>query len=110
MNKLPVPARFTRTTIAELDNLPNAGVYIIAYLGCVLYVGKSGCDVCGRLRLHLTKPSQLGAWLRRVEDWGNVRLDVLEAPFSDDFQVWLTKAEDALIHRFKPLFNMQLMA
>lgn len=102
------PKSLTRTTMAELDNLPHAGIYVLAYMGRVLYVGKA-VSVADRLRSHLRGISLIGAWLLRVrEDWGNVRLDVLEQPDEDDS--WLPVAEEALIKRFNPLFNTVLNA
>ena len=92
------------------DELPNvAGVYILAYLGRVVYVGKTEKMVAGRLRDHLLITAyDLGAWLLRVRDWANVRLDVLVPPdkLSD---VWLKQAERACIKRFRPLFNELLV-
>ena len=111
MNKLTAPASMTRTTIADMPNvsLPHAGIYVIAYLGHVLYVGKSELSVADRISGHMIKPSPLGAWLRRVDDWANVRLDVLEAPRGELAQAWLKQAEGALIHRFEPLFNYAML-
>lgn len=85
--------------------LPHAAIYIIAYLGRVVYVGKAQDGVEARLAGHMTAPSRLGSWLRRVDDWENVRLDVLGAHDDD----WLRRAEEACIRRFRPLLNTQLL-
>ena len=99
----------TRTTLSELDDLPHAGVYVIAYLGKVLYVGKASESVHGRLHNHMYKPSRIGVWMRNAQDdWCNVRLDVLEQPDSAGVE-WLDAAELALIRHHAPLFNDALM-
>ena len=91
--------------MTELDSLPISGLYVIAYMGRVLYVGRA-VHVADRLRQHLTGKSLLGNWLLNTSDWDNVRLDVLEQP--DDTDNWQPVAEEALIRQFKPLFNTAL--
>lgn len=101
-----------RTTLHDMDNLPNAGVYVIAYMGKVLYVGKASESVFGRIKGHLYRRSieDLGTWMYRVrDDWHNVRLDVLEPPDETiDVGYWLRSAESSLIRCFHPLFNEQI--
>jgi hypothetical protein len=103
----------TRTTLHEAMNdgvLPHAGIYIVAYLGRILYVGKAEGSVAHRLTGHFLSREfdLLGVWMDRVQqDWHNVRLDVLEPPDSD-WRYWLQSAESALVRRFVPLFNEQL--
>jgi hypothetical protein len=105
----------TRTTLHEAMNdgvLPHAGIYIVAYMGRVLYVGKSEEGVGHRLTDHIYNcgTELLGGWMYKVrDDWHNVRLDVLEAPDGDDWQYWLQSAESALVRVFNPLFNIALM-
>ena len=95
-----------RTTVADSGNLPNIGLYVIAYMGAVLYVGKAEVSVWERLRSHMTTIAPIGAWLRKVQDdWDNVRLDVLEPPTDTDAHLWLCEAERALIARLDPMFN-----
>jgi hypothetical protein len=99
----------TRTTIGDLAALPHVGIYIIAYLGKVIYIGKASDSVMGRLEAHINRPTPIGVWLRCVDDRYNIRLDVLEAPDVIEVEQWLDKSESALIRRFKPLFNIALM-
>ena len=99
----------TRTTIEKMDDLPHVGIYIIAYLGKVIYIGRARESVIGRLKAHMVTCTPIGAWIRRVNDWYNVRLDILEAPDCADVDRWLDTAETALIHRFTPLLNVALM-
>jgi hypothetical protein len=86
-------------------------VYIVAYLGRVVYVGKASQNVDQRLVNHLyrrgTEP--FGAWMAKVQaDWENVRLDVLEPPDDGNTAYWLKSAEAALIRKLRPLFNQQI--
>ena len=102
----------TRTTFHEMDALPHYGVYIIAYMGRVLYVGKAADSVMGRLRSHLLERDTelLGGWMYKIrDDWHNVRLDVIEPPDTGDVDAWLRNAEKELIQHHRPLFNIQLM-
>jgi excinuclease UvrABC nuclease subunit len=101
----------TRTTLAELDDLPHSGIYIIAYMGRVLYVGKASESIADRLKGHVIKRGRelLGTWLDNMRfDWHNIRLDCLETP---DYasNTWIQEAEAQLIRRFNPLFNIQNM-
>lgn len=101
----------TRTTIAECADLPHSGIYIIAYMGRIVYIGKA-VDVGRRLAGHITGRANemLGNWLDAMRfDWPNIRLDVLETPDDADGQAWNSDAERALIRRFNPLFNKALM-
>jgi len=100
-----------RTTMAQLDDLPNAGIYIIAYMGKVIYVGKATDSVMDRIRTHLLKAidEPFGYWLENMRfDWPNVRVDVLEAPDNIDIQYWSREVEGSLVRRLNPLFNQQL--
>jgi len=110
--RLPRPKSKYRTTLAQLEQLPDiTGIYIFAYMGKILYVGQSA-SVPDRIRGHYTNAGDelIGAWLRCFEnDWGNVRLDLLEAPILHSDQ-WMDAAEIALIKRFNPLFNQQLQS
>lgn len=99
----------TRATIGDMADLPHTGVYVIAYMGTVLYVGKAD-NISLRIVGHITNRGRelIGTWLDAMRfDWHNVRLDALESP--DDSDAWTREAEDELIRRFKPLFNTQLM-
>lgn len=104
----------TRTSLAEIDNLPHCGVYILAYMGRILYVGKTSYDVAHRLVNHWNHRATelLGDWMDKVRlDWANVALDVLEPP--DDVRnvnYWLRQVESALVCKLNPLFNEQLMS
>jgi len=94
-----------RATLSDLGSLPHSGVYIIAYLGRVLYVGKASLSVQERLNGHIYRCSEVGAWMRKVQyEWDNIRVDVLEEP-DEAPSNWLTLTEDALIKEFFPLFN-----
>ena len=102
----------TRTSLSELDNVPFRGIYVIAYMGTILYVGKASQDVANRLIGHwcnrLNEP--LGNWMDKVRaDWDNVALDVLEPPDDVNANQWLQSAESALVQRLNPLFNTQLV-
>ena len=101
----------TRTTIAECADLPHSGIYIIAYMGRVVYVGKSVL-IGDRLGQHITNRAfeLLGHWLDLMRfDWANIRLDALETPDDCDEEVWNKEAEALLIRRFNPLFNTMNM-
>ena len=110
---LPRYKRLARTTLKELKDLPHVGVYVIAYMGKVLYVGKASESVDGRLNNHLYKrdTDDIGGWMFKVQDdWHNVRLDVLEPPDEVDQRKWLMEVEGALVREFEPLFNTCLQA
>lgn len=108
MNK---PGQFYRITLDNMHEIPEiSGVYVLAYMGRVVYVGKAVDCIQNRLRGHYTNAlnEPFGAWLRRIEaDWPNVRLDMLGIPEGDN--TWLANAEAALIKCFDPLFNTQLV-
>lgn len=104
----------TRTTLHDLDDIPHAGVYIIAYMGKILYVGKSNDSIIRRLRNHLEQADTeiLGGWMYKIKmDWHNVRIDILEPPDNESVNVdlWLRNLEAALVRKFNPLFNIHLM-
>lgn len=105
---MQAPSEIVRTTIDQvgIQSLPRAGVYVIAYLGRVVYVGMTSSSVGERLRQHcyLAEPSDLGEWLGRVRDWENIRLDVLVPPEGVG-RKWLKSAERACIRQFTPLLN-----
>ena len=110
MEKLPAPKQICRVTFDQLGKtpLPNAGIYIVAYMHQILYIGKAKISVSDRLRSHMVLMTRIGRWLRMYElDWENVRLDVLEIPDGQSEQ-WLFQAENVLVKVFKPLFNSQL--
>lgn len=101
----------TRTTLAETDGLPYAGVYILAYMGKIVYVGKSHYNVADRLANHWRKrmTEYLGDWMDKMrDDWANIRLDVLEPPDDVDAEQWVRQVEAALVRQFEPLFNLSL--
>lgn len=103
----------TRTTLNKTDDLPHAGVYILAYMGKVVYVGKAETSVTHRLEQHWFNrgAEALGAWMDKLrDDWCNIRLDVLEPPDNVDERGWLKATESALVRQFKPLFNSYLQA
>ena len=97
-----------RTTLAAVENIPYVGIYVIAYLGKVMYVGKAESSVYERLRQHLASADPIGAWMRKVQDdWENVRLDALEAPVNvASPHLWLREAERALVAEFNTVFNV----
>jgi len=111
------PKEFHRTTLNvafdEHTVLPLSGIYILAYMGEVVYVGKA-MDISARLRSHCViqarKRQQLiDGWLwNMVWDYGNVRLDILETPDECDEQQWLRATEAACIRQFRPLLNVRL--
>lgn len=105
---LPKYKRLTRTTLRELKDVPFSGVYIVAYMGRVLYIGQSDNDVVSRLKHHLYRRDTelLGGWMYKVrDDWHNVRVDVLETPDDVNSKDWLQKVESVLVRKFTPLFN-----
>ena len=109
MNKLLPPDDIVRTTLGDLENtkIPHRGVYVIAYMKQVVYVGRAHKSVAERLYNHFLCRSRISTWMRRMDnDWDNVRLDILEPPLSiADYKQWLTDVERRLIKHFKPLFN-----
>ncbi len=111
MTKLPHPKEIIRLTLA--DKIPDVpGVYILAYLGRIVYVGKSESDVKHRLDSHktnaLAENERLGKWMIFCSDWENIRLDILTPPDEVDMKWWLKTAEATCIRRFVPLLNQQL--
>ena len=102
----------TRTVLSETADLPMCGIYILAYMGRVVYVGKATSGIAQRLEQHIENRlyELLGYWMYMLQmDWVNIRLDVLEAP-DDGTDYWLREAEARLIRRFNPLFNVMNMA
>ena len=101
-----------RTTFnrAFEEALPHSGIYIIAYLGKILYVGKAEVSVIARLNQHIKHlNTRIGVWLYGMElDWQNIRLDIIEPPAYEG-HYWLSRAEMACIKQFSPLFNKDLM-
>lgn len=94
-----------RSVLSETVGLPPVGVYVLAYMGRVVYVGRASISVADRLSNHVYTCDDVGSWMRKVQgDWDNVRLDVLEIPDDCD-SGWLDTVEMALIDRFRPLFN-----
>ena len=94
----------------EAAELPPAGLYVLAYMGKVVYVGKAEYGVGKRINQHVDRMDRIGMWLANMRlEWANIRLDVLEAPDADT-ERWLVSAESALIRRFRPLFNETLNA
>lgn len=88
--------------------LPYSGVYIIAYMGKVLYVGRAS-DMNDRMRQHI-KIGDLTVdyWLRSMTfDFANIRVDILETPDDIDGKYWGKEAEARLITYFNPIFNDQ---
>ena len=110
--RLPKYENKTRTTFDQVYEtpLPYVGIYIIAYMGEVLYVGKAESSVFDRLNGHIERrKSRIGLWLYAMEfDWKNVRLDILEPPAYEGHD-WLVKVENACIKQFNPLFNDRLI-
>lgn len=101
----------TRTTLAETDNLPFVGIYIVAYMGTVVYIGKASESIANRLIGHWRARYKegFGDWMDKMRlEWENVRLDVLEPPDNTELATWLKDTEAALVRYFKPLFNQQL--
>lgn len=101
-----------RTTLHDMDELPTTGVYVVAYMGKIVYVGKTNYSVFHRLENHLRHRDRedFGGWMYKVrDDWHNVRLDVLETPDNVDApDYWLRTVEGLLVKKFKPLFNDSL--
>lgn len=98
-----------RTTVADKLLHVEYGVYILAYLGHVVYVGQTRRGVAERIRGHITdENSLLGEWLTLNRDWHNIRLDILVPPNEGDGRVWLRNTEVACINEFNPLLNSQI--
>ena len=94
-----------RTTLQETDNLPLYGIYVIAYMGKILYIGQTTNSPGYRLQQHIEARDDIDVWMYSVNDWDNVRLDVLEAPDIEPVY-WMKEAEAAMIAMFNPLFNV----
>lgn len=110
--KLERPKSIWRGTLSEIETkpLPHSGVYIIAYLGRIIYIGKA-IEVGDRLRQHATPAGHMvdfDNWFQVValSDPQNVRLDILENPNGNSY--WNTRAESACIQYFRPLLNVQI--
>ena len=104
------PKEIIRITLG--DEIPDIeGVYVLAYMGRIVYVGKAECGVLSRLKEHINNAIDelLGAWIMKNRDWENIRLDILVPPISKNMRLWVAEVEDACIKRFDPLLNIQLM-
>ena len=104
------PKSIYRTTLDQVDNgkIPHAGIYVIAYLGKVMYIGKAERSVEDRINTHCRQFTPIGLWLKQAEfDWSNIRVDILEVPDYEN-RYWLQQAEAALVRKFNPVFNEQL--
>ena len=99
--------RTTLQDVADGAQTPTVGVYLLAELGQVVYVGKADDGVDHRLRQHMHRGSDIGKWLySRMESWRSVRLDVLIPPGTcADVPAWVRNVELACIRRFHPLLN-----
>ena len=107
---LKSPRSRTRTNLKEIFDLGeiHSGIYVVAYLGKVVYVGKAEVGVQPRLRQHICRAGvgneTLGDWMIKNMDHANIRVDVLEG----SGRRWLEAAEHALIQRFSPLLNVKV--
>ena len=107
------PKEFHRYTLNvafdEHTVQPVSGIYILAYMGTIIYVGQSA-DIPYRLLHHCSRGRQrIDAWLRNMAwDYGNVRLDILETPHGCNEKSWLNNTENACIKQVSPLLNVQL--
>ena len=110
--RLPRYDNLHRTTVSKVfeEEQNYAGVYVLAYMGQVLYVGKAEADVSESLNNHMMySHSRIGIWLRAMQwDWSNVRIDILE-PTEQGGNQWIKDAEIACIKHFLPLFNDYMM-
>ena len=106
----------TRTTLDKAFDeetlLPISGIYILAYMGNVIYVGQAA-DISDRMRQHCTglvaHPLPVDAWIRQMQfDYQNIRLDILETPPMAEDRFWLNETEAACIRQFRPLMNDRL--
>jgi len=101
-----------RTTLDKIgtEPLPHAGIYLLAYMGRVVYVGISAVSVEQRLLTHMHKAldEPLGQWLTLNADHANIRLDVLVPPTDAEPHYWLRQHEALLIQHFHPLLNTLL--
>ena len=106
----------TRTTLDKAFDeetlLPSSGVYILAYMGNVVYVGRA-VSISDRLRQHCTglvsQPLPIDGWIRQMQfDYQNIRLDILEVPPMAEGPSWLSETEAACIRQFRPLMNDRL--
>ena len=104
------PNEIVRLTIADVGkrSLPNCGLYIIAYSGEVIYVGRTDHSIETRLNNHMTRYDDVGDWLWQMRDeWKNVRIDALEPPLDVDAIEWMIEAEKKAIVHYNPLFNTE---
>lgn len=94
-----------RTTLDKTDDLPLYGIYVLAYMGKIVYIGQTTKGIGDRLSEHVRANDLVGEWIHKlIPDWANVRLDVLEPP-DEGARYWLNEAEAAMINYFTPLFN-----
>ena len=109
-----MPQEIVRTTIQNMDDarLNAPGVYVIAYMGRIVYVGKASESMAHRINTHvygaMEAREQLGKWLVKNADHENMRLDGLVVPYGVDAQAWTKDVEAACIRKFRPLLNEQL--
>lgn len=91
----------------EITMIPICGIYVIAYMGTVLYVGKS-VDIAPRMRTHCTvNHCKIDLWLQQmVFDYENIRIDILIPGLEvENIDRWLDRTELKCIRKFSPLFN-----
>ncbi len=103
----------SRTTFDQISEiiLPASGIYIVAYMGKIIYVGKSK-NLTHRIPAHIYSADRnyeyLGRWLLINRDHENIRIDILGTPHDVvDEDVWLKKTEARCVQQFRPLFNTQ---
>jgi len=86
------------------------GVYIFAYMGKVVYIGKAE-NVGQRIKTHVYNVQHsselLGKWLVKNADHDNIRIDILESP-KDSGDYWRADVESKLIRKLRPLLNVAM--
>ena len=101
-----------RSTFDKIEEIgiPYTGIYIIAYLGEIIYIGIASLSIEHRIKNHMSTFSMLGQWLSLVNDYSNIRIDILEPPDDcENVRYWLKHYENKLIKKLSPLLNLSLI-
>lgn len=90
-----------RIRITLADSIPDTpGIYILAYMGKIVYIGLTQDSVYHALLYHQYKQDRLGQWMSE-QDPASVRLDILIPPSLG----WMIPARRALKQYFHPVIS-----
>ena len=99
--------RFTLDQFFDGESeIPISGVYVIAYLTSILYVGQS-IDIPHRMHTHCTNGVlPIDYWLQNMGwDYHNIRVDIHITASDDHMEI----IEERMIKQFCPVYNTLLV-